>query len=96
VSDYDVVLLVEQPLSRQDATNLRGLHEEIEDPVRYHVLLPVEDASARHVSRSSRRSSAMSSSPTETAGVVRTSPVPRAPMADSTRAEASSTGSRTW
>jgi hypothetical protein len=47
VSDYDVVLLVEQPLSRQDATNLRGLHEEIEDPVRYHVLLPVEDASAR-------------------------------------------------
>ena len=46
-STYDVVLLVEQPFTAQDATNLRGLHEQIEDPVRYHVLLPVEDASAR-------------------------------------------------
>ena len=47
MSDYDVVLLVEQPFTAQDATNLAQLHEDIEDPVRYHVLLPVEDASAR-------------------------------------------------
>ena len=44
---YDVVLLIEQPLSVQDAKQVRGLHEEVEDPVRYHVLLPVEDAAAR-------------------------------------------------
>lgn len=44
---YDVVLLVEQPLSRQDALQMRGLHESAPDPVRYHVLLPVEDAAAR-------------------------------------------------
>lgn len=47
MTDYDVVLLVEQPFTTTDATNLRGLHESIEDPVLYHVLLPVEDASAR-------------------------------------------------
>ncbi|MGA8209999.1 MAG: hypothetical protein WB441_06605 [Nocardioidaceae bacterium] len=44
---YDVVLLVEQPLSTTDATQVRGLHEEVGEPVRYHVLLPVEDAAAR-------------------------------------------------
>ena len=44
---YDVVLLVEQPLSRQDAVQVRGLHTDVADPVRYHVLLPVEDAAAR-------------------------------------------------
>ena len=44
---YNVVLLVEQPLSRQDAEQVRGLHEEIEEHVRYHLLLPVEDAAAR-------------------------------------------------
>ena len=47
MNDYDVVLLVEQPFTTTDATNLRGLHEDIEEPVLYHVLLPVEDASAR-------------------------------------------------
>jgi hypothetical protein len=47
MTDYDVVLLVEQPFTATDATNLRSLHEDIEDPVLYHVLLPVEDASAR-------------------------------------------------
>ena len=46
-STYDVVLLLEQPLSELDAQQVRGLHEEIEAPVRYHVLLPVEDAAAR-------------------------------------------------
>ena len=46
-STYDVVLLVEQPLSLQDAVQVRGLHTDVADPVRYHVLLPVEDAAAR-------------------------------------------------
>jgi hypothetical protein len=44
---YDVVLLVEQPLSVEDAAQVRSLHQEVEEPVRYHVLLPVEDAAAR-------------------------------------------------
>ena len=44
---YDVVLLVEQALSRQDAEQVRSLHNEIPDQVVYHVLLPLEDAAAR-------------------------------------------------
>ena len=44
---YDVVLLIEQPLSTQDARQVRGLHEEVDEQVRYHLLLPVEDAAAR-------------------------------------------------
>ena len=44
---YDVVLLIEQALSSQDAVQVRGLHEQAPAPVRYHVLLPVEDAAAR-------------------------------------------------
>jgi hypothetical protein len=44
---YDVVLLVEQPLSKLDADQVTALHEDITDPVEYHVLLPVEDAAAR-------------------------------------------------
>ena len=44
---YDVVLLVEQPLSQQDAQQVLSLHEEIDDRVRYHLLLPVEDAATR-------------------------------------------------
>ncbi len=44
---YDVVLLVEQPLSAADAAQVRSLHQDVEEPVRYHVLLPVEDAAAR-------------------------------------------------
>lgn len=47
MSEYDVILLVEQPFTSTDATNVRSLHEDIEDPVRYHVMLPVEDASSR-------------------------------------------------
>ena len=47
MSGYDVVLLAEQPFTDVDAANVRSLHEEIEDPVLYHVLLPVEDASSR-------------------------------------------------
>jgi hypothetical protein len=44
---YDVVLLVEQALSALDARQVRGLHEEIDEPVRYHVLQPVDDAAER-------------------------------------------------
>ncbi len=47
MSEYDVILLVEQPFTATDALNVRSLHEEIEETVRYHVLLPVEDASSR-------------------------------------------------
>ncbi len=46
-STYDVVLLVEKALSDLDARQVRGLHEEIEQPVRYHVLQPVDDAAER-------------------------------------------------
>ena len=44
---YDVVLLVEQPLSRLDAGQVRDLHLEAPAAPRYHLLLPVEDAAAR-------------------------------------------------
>ncbi len=44
---YEVVLLAEQPLTPQDAQQVRSLHEGIEDPVRYHLLLPVDDAAGR-------------------------------------------------
>jgi hypothetical protein len=47
---YTVVLLVEQALSAADAAQVRSLHEQLEEEkeeVRYHVVLPVEDAAAR-------------------------------------------------
>lgn len=44
---YDVVLLVEQAMSAADARQVRSLHDQIEDQVVYHVLLPLEDAAAR-------------------------------------------------
>lgn len=47
MSDYDVVLLIEQELSPADARQVCSLHENIDDPVTYHVLLPLEDAAAR-------------------------------------------------
>lgn len=47
VGTYDVVLLVEAAMSAGDAMQVRSLHEAITDQVRYHVLLPLEDASAR-------------------------------------------------
>jgi hypothetical protein len=46
-TDYDVVLLVEQALSEADARQVRSLHEGLDQPVTYHVLLPAEDAAAR-------------------------------------------------
>ncbi len=47
MADYDVVLLVEQALSAMDARQVRALHEGLDDPVTYHVLLPLDDAAAR-------------------------------------------------
>jgi hypothetical protein len=47
MTDYPVVLLIEQELTAQDARQVRGLHDEIEEQVLYHVLLPVEDAAIR-------------------------------------------------
>ncbi|GAB2875207.1 hypothetical protein [Nocardioides pacificus] len=44
---YDVVLLVEQALSAADAAQVITLHESLDQPVRYHVLMPVEDAAGR-------------------------------------------------
>jgi hypothetical protein len=44
---YTVVLLIEQALSEADAAQVRSLHEGLDFDVRYHVLLPVEDAAAR-------------------------------------------------
>ena len=38
---------MEQALSDQDAAQVTSLHNELEEPVVYHVLIPVEDAAAR-------------------------------------------------
>lgn len=45
--NYDVVLLIEQALSDRDAAQVHSLHEGLDEPVVYHVLLPLEDAAAR-------------------------------------------------
>src|SRR4051795_12538037 len=45
--DYDVVLLIEQALTPQDAAQVHSLHEGLDQVVTYHVLLPLEDAAAR-------------------------------------------------
>ncbi len=47
MADYDVVVLIEQELSPADAVQVRSLHEGIEEPVTYHLLLPMEDAAAQ-------------------------------------------------
>ena len=47
---YDVVVLVEQALSDADARQVVGLHETLAAQgtlVRYHLLLPAEDAAVR-------------------------------------------------
>ncbi len=44
---YDVVLLVEQALTSLDAAQVHSLHEDLDAPVTYHVLIPLEDAAAR-------------------------------------------------
>jgi hypothetical protein len=43
---YDVVLLIEQPLTAADAAKVRSLHEDFDAHVVYHVLLPLVDAAA--------------------------------------------------
>lgn len=47
VGTYDVVILAEHDVSSSDAAQIHSLHEEIGDQVVYHVLIPLEDASAR-------------------------------------------------
>ncbi len=44
---YEVVLLIERRLSPLDAEQVVSLHEGIDEPVRYHVVMPVENASAQ-------------------------------------------------
>jgi len=44
---YDVVVLVERQMSEIDAGQVTSLHEGLEEPVAYHLLLPVEEAAVR-------------------------------------------------
>jgi hypothetical protein len=44
---YNVVLLVERSMSAQDAAQVRSLHESLDQPVHYHLLVPLEDAAAQ-------------------------------------------------
>ena len=46
-SPYAVVVLVEEILSPEDAARIRSLHEGLEGQVAYHLLFPLDDASAR-------------------------------------------------
>ncbi len=63
--DYDVVLLVEQTLTPQDARQVISLHEGLDQPVTYHVILPMEDAAARlEASMSSLSGTDMMGAPT--------------------------------
>ena len=43
---YDVVLLVEQELSGTDAKRVVELHQDMPEPVNYHVLVPCHNAEA--------------------------------------------------
>lgn len=43
---YDVVLLVEQELSEQDAKRVVELHQDMPETVKYHVLVPCHNAEA--------------------------------------------------
>jgi hypothetical protein len=44
---YDVVLLIEREMTELDARQVTSLHEGLDEPVAYHVLLPVEEAAAQ-------------------------------------------------
>jgi hypothetical protein len=46
-STYNVVVLVEENLTPDDAARVHSLHEGIDGPVAYHVLMPLVDGSAR-------------------------------------------------
>ena len=43
---YDVSLLIERQLSALDADQIVALHEGLDEPVSYHILLPVESSTA--------------------------------------------------
>jgi hypothetical protein len=43
---YDVVLLVEKELSEPDAKRVVELHQDLPEPVKYHVLVPCHNAEA--------------------------------------------------
>lgn len=43
---YDVAVLAEQPLSALDAAQVTGLHDGLEEPVRYHLLVPGNEAAS--------------------------------------------------
>jgi hypothetical protein len=43
---YNVIVLAEQPMSPRDAAEVTSLHEGIEEPRHYHVLIPCENAAA--------------------------------------------------
>ncbi len=44
---YNVVILAEQAMTDTDAQEVVSLHEEIQDPRHYHVLIPCDDAARR-------------------------------------------------
>jgi hypothetical protein len=44
---YDVVVLVEQPVTKWDARQIAALHHDSPEQVHYHLLMPVEDAATR-------------------------------------------------
>lgn len=43
---YDVALLIERQLTELDADQIVALHEGLDEPVAYHILLPVESSTA--------------------------------------------------
>ncbi len=43
---YDVALLIERQLNELDAEQIVALHEGLDEPVAYHLLLPVESSTA--------------------------------------------------
>jgi hypothetical protein len=43
----DVVVLIERPLSKSDAKQIVTRYEGADEPTRYHLLIPVEDAATR-------------------------------------------------
>ncbi|MGZ5369864.1 MAG: hypothetical protein ACXWXV_12690 [Aeromicrobium sp.] len=43
---YDVALLIERQLNQLDADQIVALHEGLDEPVTYHLLLPVESSTA--------------------------------------------------
>lgn len=43
---YDVALLIERQLTELDADQIVALHEGLDEPVAYHLLLPIESSTA--------------------------------------------------